>query len=108
MAQDPRPGCAGDNQPFLPAGHRPARDNTQHKAETEAQTVAEHGRSPGCAPLHCEDLSWAGGSRATRRNSPMAPSTEGEPRIGENVRAARRSRGISLEALAGLTGRSKG
>jgi transcriptional regulator with XRE-family HTH domain len=29
-------------------------------------------------------------------------------RIGSNVRAARRSRGISLEALAGLTGRSKG
>jgi transcriptional regulator with XRE-family HTH domain len=38
----------------------------------------------------------------------MAPSTEIEPRIGENVRAARRARGISLEALAGLTGRSKG
>jgi transcriptional regulator with XRE-family HTH domain len=38
----------------------------------------------------------------------MAPSTESEPRIGENVRAARRARGISLEALAGLTGRSKG
>jgi len=29
-------------------------------------------------------------------------------RIGGNVRAARRSRGMSLEALAGLTGRSKG
>src|SRR5712691_4079204 len=29
-------------------------------------------------------------------------------RIGSNVRAARRSRGMSLEALAGLTGRSKG
>ncbi|MGJ6968785.1 helix-turn-helix domain-containing protein [Streptosporangium sp. G11] len=28
--------------------------------------------------------------------------------IGENVRAARRARGISLEALAGLVGRSKG
>lgn len=38
----------------------------------------------------------------------MAPSDEGEPRIGLNVRAARRSRGMSLEALAGLTGRSKG
>ena len=38
----------------------------------------------------------------------MAPSYEGEPRIGLNVRAARRSRGMSLEALAGLTGRSKG
>ncbi len=38
----------------------------------------------------------------------MAPPDEGERRIGENVRAARRSRGISLEALAGLTGRSKG
>ena len=29
-------------------------------------------------------------------------------RIGSNVRAARRSRGMSLETLAGLTGRSKG
>src|SRR6266702_5588470 len=29
-------------------------------------------------------------------------------RIGGNVRAARRSRGMSLETLAGLTGRSKG
>jgi transcriptional regulator with XRE-family HTH domain len=38
----------------------------------------------------------------------MAPVDEGEPRIGLNVRAARRSRGMSLEALAGLTGRSKG
>jgi transcriptional regulator with XRE-family HTH domain len=38
----------------------------------------------------------------------MAPPEEGEPRIGENVRAARRARGMSLEALAGLTGRSKG
>src|SRR5450759_1131702 len=38
----------------------------------------------------------------------MAPPDEGEPRIGLNVRAARRSRGMSLEALAGLTGRSKG
>lgn len=38
----------------------------------------------------------------------MSPSDEGEPRIGLNVRAARRSRGMSLEALAGLTGRSKG
>src|SRR5712692_5640539 len=37
----------------------------------------------------------------------MAPSDEGEPRIGLNVRAARRSRGMSLETLAGLTGRSK-
>ena len=33
---------------------------------------------------------------------------EGEPRIGMNVRAARRSRGMSLETLAGLIGRSKG
>jgi transcriptional regulator with XRE-family HTH domain len=33
---------------------------------------------------------------------------DGEPRIGMNVRAARRSRGMSLETLAGLTGRSKG
>jgi transcriptional regulator with XRE-family HTH domain len=31
-----------------------------------------------------------------------------EPRIGSNVRAARRSRGMSLETLAGLTGHSKG
>jgi transcriptional regulator with XRE-family HTH domain len=38
----------------------------------------------------------------------VAPRDEGERRIGENVRAARHSRGISLEALAGLTGRSKG
>jgi len=38
----------------------------------------------------------------------MAPPDEGEPRIGMNVRAARRSRGMSLETLAGLTGRSKG
>jgi transcriptional regulator with XRE-family HTH domain len=38
----------------------------------------------------------------------MAPPGEGEPRIGANVRAARRSRGMSLETLAGLTGRSKG
>jgi len=38
----------------------------------------------------------------------MAPSDGGERRIGLNVRAARRSRGMSLEALAGLTGRSKG
>jgi transcriptional regulator with XRE-family HTH domain len=38
----------------------------------------------------------------------MAPPDEGEPRIGLNVRAARRSRGMSLEALAGLVGRSKG
>ena len=38
----------------------------------------------------------------------MAPRSEGESRIGENVRAARRSRGMSLETLAGLTGRSKG
>jgi transcriptional regulator with XRE-family HTH domain len=38
----------------------------------------------------------------------MAPSSQGEPRIGSNVRAARRSRGMSLETLAGLTGRSKG
>jgi transcriptional regulator with XRE-family HTH domain len=32
----------------------------------------------------------------------------GLPRIGHNVRAARRSRGMSLETLAGLTGHSKG
>src|SRR3989475_9729731 len=38
----------------------------------------------------------------------MAPPDEGEPRIGMNVRAARRSRGMSLETLAGLSGRSKG
>jgi len=38
----------------------------------------------------------------------MVPSDESEPRIGVNVRAARRSRGMSLETLAGLTGRSKG
>jgi len=38
----------------------------------------------------------------------MGPVDEGAPRIGLNVRAARRSRGMSLETLAGLTGRSKG
>jgi transcriptional regulator with XRE-family HTH domain len=38
----------------------------------------------------------------------MTPPDGGESRIGLNVRAARRSRGMSLEALAGLTGRSKG
>jgi transcriptional regulator with XRE-family HTH domain len=38
----------------------------------------------------------------------MAVDDEGERRIGVNVRAARRSRGMSLEALAGLVGRSKG
>src|SRR5580700_12308066 len=38
----------------------------------------------------------------------MVLPDEGEPRIGMNVRAARHSRGMSLEALAGLTGRSKG
>src|SRR5215472_10644269 len=38
----------------------------------------------------------------------MAPPSEGGQRIGSNVRAARRSRGMSLETLAGLTGRSKG
>ncbi|MGH3119722.1 MAG: helix-turn-helix domain-containing protein [Streptosporangiaceae bacterium] len=38
----------------------------------------------------------------------MAPSDEGESRIGLNMRAVRRSRGMSLEALAGLSGRSKG
>lgn len=38
----------------------------------------------------------------------MASSGENEPRIGANVRAARRSRGMSLDTLAGLTGRSKG
>ena len=32
----------------------------------------------------------------------------GPPSIGQNVRAARRSRGMSLEILAGLTGHSKG
>jgi transcriptional regulator with XRE-family HTH domain len=32
----------------------------------------------------------------------------GLPSIGQNVRAARRSRGMSLETLAGLTGHSKG
>lgn len=38
----------------------------------------------------------------------MAPPDDGELRIGANVRAARRSRGMSLDTLAGLTGRSKG
>jgi transcriptional regulator with XRE-family HTH domain len=38
----------------------------------------------------------------------MPPTAESEPRIGSNVRAARRSRGMSLEILAGLTGHSKG
>ena len=38
----------------------------------------------------------------------MRASDDGEPRIGLNVRAARRSRGMSLDTLAGLTGRSKG
>jgi transcriptional regulator with XRE-family HTH domain len=38
----------------------------------------------------------------------MAPPGEAGLRIGANVRAARRARGMSLEALAGLTGRSKG
>jgi transcriptional regulator with XRE-family HTH domain len=38
----------------------------------------------------------------------MVLPDEGEPRIGVNVRAARRSRGMSLETLAGLIGRSKG
>lgn len=38
----------------------------------------------------------------------MSLPGEGGLRIGSNVRAARRSRGMSLEALAGLTGRSKG
>ncbi|MEV0613725.1 helix-turn-helix transcriptional regulator [Nonomuraea sp. NPDC050404] len=36
------------------------------------------------------------------------PVDDGARRIGENVRAARRARGISLEAVAGLVGRSKG
>src|SRR6266566_263399 len=38
----------------------------------------------------------------------MASPDEDEQRIGMNVRVARRSRGMSLEALAGLVGRSKG
>ena len=38
----------------------------------------------------------------------MVLPDDGEPRIGMNVRAARRSRGMSLETLAGLIGRSKG
>jgi transcriptional regulator with XRE-family HTH domain len=38
----------------------------------------------------------------------MTPSDGDELRIGSNVRAARRSRGMSLETLAGLSGRSKG
>jgi transcriptional regulator with XRE-family HTH domain len=38
----------------------------------------------------------------------MVSSDEDEFRIGANVRAARRSRGMSLGALAGLIGRSKG
>jgi transcriptional regulator with XRE-family HTH domain len=38
----------------------------------------------------------------------ISSADQEEPRIGANVRAARRARGISLEALAGLMGRSKG
>jgi transcriptional regulator with XRE-family HTH domain len=38
----------------------------------------------------------------------MASPDEVAPRVGANVRAARRSHGMSLETLAGLTGRSKG
>jgi transcriptional regulator with XRE-family HTH domain len=38
----------------------------------------------------------------------MTPSDGDELRIGSNVRAARRSRGMSLETLAGLSRRSKG
>jgi transcriptional regulator with XRE-family HTH domain len=38
----------------------------------------------------------------------MAPPGEDGQRIGANVRAARRSRGMSQDTLAGLTGRSKG
>ena len=38
----------------------------------------------------------------------MPPSDGDEMRIGSNVRAARRARGMSLETLAGLSGRSKG
>jgi transcriptional regulator with XRE-family HTH domain len=38
----------------------------------------------------------------------MAIPDSGEQRIGANVRAARRARGMSLEVLAGLAGRSKG
>lgn len=38
----------------------------------------------------------------------MPSPDEVKPRVGMNVRAARRSRGMSLETLAGLTGRSKG
>ncbi|MFI0418004.1 helix-turn-helix domain-containing protein [Spongiactinospora sp. 9N601] len=36
-----------------------------------------------------------------------SPVDDGVRRIGENIRTARRARGISLEALAGLVGRSK-
>lgn len=54
-----------------------------------------------------ERLSWAAGEASSPKD-PMASSLAGEPRIGHNVRAARRSRGMSLETLAGLTGRSKG
>lgn len=35
------------------------------------------------------------------------PHDDGSRRIGENVRAARRARGLTLEAAAGLAGRSK-
>ncbi|MEU6712359.1 helix-turn-helix transcriptional regulator [Nonomuraea sp. NPDC046802] len=38
----------------------------------------------------------------------MSRPDDGAKRIGENVRAARRARGTSLETLAGLVGRSKG
>lgn len=38
----------------------------------------------------------------------MGSPDEGVQRIGMNVRAARRSGGMSLETLSGLTGRSKG
>ena len=37
----------------------------------------------------------------------MAPPGDGGLRIGANVRAARRSRGMSLEALAGLVVRGR-
>ena len=42
------------------------------------------------------------------QEDPRWPPGDGGLRIGGNVRAARRARGMSLEALAGLTGRSKG
>src|SRR6266568_4620288 len=61
--------------------------------------VVRPGR-PGCA--------YPGRRQSSELEAPMPLPGEGGLRIGGNVRAARRSRGMSLEALAGLTGRSKG